>query len=227
MPSRLGSADHHVERRCAARSNRRSTRSRAGDGSLCATTGSPATSSIVTCRRLASGCDGGTSSTSSSLPTATSSSPSSADGTSARRNRGCPAAPRPRSAAPARAGRRWRCRGSAARKRAISGSSVWTAASLAPIEHAPAAQVAEFAHRRLGLLGQPDQPLAVVLEHPPGVGQGAALRRAVEQLLAQVVLQPADGLADRGLGPVHLRGGARKAALFGDRQEDLAGRAGP
>ena len=95
-------------------SNSRSTRSRAGDGSLCATTGSAAMSSIVTWRRPASACDGGTSSTSSSLPTGTSSSPSSGRVKRQRAEVEAPLLHLDRDLrARARGGRRSRCRDSA------------------------------------------------------------------------------------------------------------------
>ena len=103
----------------------------------------------------------------------------------------------------------------------MSGSSVCTAASLAPISTRPAPQVAQVAHRRLGLLRQPDEPLPVVLQHPPRLGQRPGLRRSVEELLAEVGFETPDRLADGGLGPMDLGGGARKAALVGDGQKDL------
>ena len=90
-------------------------------------------------------------------------------------------------------------------------------------QHAAAPQVAQLAHRRLGFFGQPHQPLAVVLQHPAGVGQRAALRRAVEQLLAEVVFEAPHRLADGRLGAVDLGRGARKAALFRNREEDPQG----
>ena len=75
-------------------------------------------------------------------------------------------------------------------------------------EHPPAPQVAQLAHRRFGLLGEPDEPLPVVLQHLPGLGQGAGLGRAVEQLLAELDLQAPHRLADGRLGAVHFCGGA-------------------
>ena len=90
-------------------------------------------------------------------------------------------------------------------------------------EHAAAPQVAQLAHGRFGLLGQPHEPLPVVLEHLAGVGQRARLRRAVEQLLAEVDFEPADGLAHGGLRAVHLGRGPRETALLGDGQEGLQG----
>ncbi len=90
-------------------------------------------------------------------------------------------------------------------------------------QDAPAAQIAQFAHRRLRLLGQADQPLPVVLQDASGIGQRAALRRPVEQLLAEIDFEPADGLADGRLGAVHLGGRARKAALLGHGEKDPEG----
>ena len=94
-------------------------------------------------------------------------------------------------------------------------------------QHAAAAQVAQLAHRRFGLLGEPHEPLPVVLQHAARVGQRAALRRAVEQLLAEVGFETPDGLADGRLRAMHLGGGARKAALLGDGQKDPQGWPGP
>jgi hypothetical protein len=52
----------------------------------------------------------------------------------------------------------------------------------------------------LGLAGQAEEALGVVLEQPAGLGQGAVAGGAVEQPLAELVLDAADGLADRRLG---------------------------
>ena len=88
-------------------------------------------------------------------------------------------------------------------------------------QHAAALQVAQVAHRRFGLLGQPHQALRVVEEHPAGLGELAVLGRPVEEPLAEVVFETADGLADRRLRAVQPGGGAREAALRGDGQKDL------
>ena len=90
-------------------------------------------------------------------------------------------------------------------------------------QHASPPQVAQLAHGRFGLLGQAHEPLPVVLEHLAGIGQGAGLRGAIEQLLAEVDFQAADGLADRGLGAVDLGRGPRETALLGHGQEGLQG----
>ena len=82
-------------------------------------------------------------------------------------------------------------------------------------QHASALQVPQLADGQLRLLRQPLEPLGVVAQHPPRLGQRAVLRRAIEQPLPHLVLEPADGLADGRLGAVQLRRGARKAALGG------------
>ena len=88
-------------------------------------------------------------------------------------------------------------------------------------EHAAALEVAELAHRRLGFFREPNQPLPIILEHTPGIGERPALRRPVEQLLAELALQTPDRLTDGRLRPVHPRRGAREAALLRHRQEDV------
>ncbi len=90
-------------------------------------------------------------------------------------------------------------------------------------QHASAPQVAQLPHGRFGLLGQAHETLPVVLEHPAGVGQGARLRGAIEQLLAEVDFEPADGLAHRGLRAVDLGRGPGETALLGHGQEGLQG----
>ena len=88
-------------------------------------------------------------------------------------------------------------------------------------EHAAAPQVAQLAHGGLGFFAEAHQPLRVVAQHAARLGQRALLRRAVEEPLAELVLEPADGLADRGLGAVELGRRPRKAALGRDRQKHL------
>ena len=80
-------------------------------------------------------------------------------------------------------------------------------------QHAPPPQVPQLAHRLLGLLRQPHQPLRILAEHAARLGQRALLGRAVEQPLAQLVLEAPDGLADRRLGAVQLGRGSREASL--------------
>jgi len=86
----------------------------------------------------------------------------------------------------------------------------------------PAAlQVAQVAHRAFRLLRQAHQPLGVIQQHPARLRQLAVLGRAVEQPLAEVLLQPADRLAHGGLRSVQPGRGAREAALGGDGQKYL------
>ena len=70
---------------------------------------------------------------------------------------------------------------------------------------------------------QPHEALPVVLQHPPGLGQRPGFGRPIEQLLAEVVLEPPHGLADGRLRPVDFGRGAGKAALLGDGEKDLQG----
>jgi len=90
-------------------------------------------------------------------------------------------------------------------------------------EHAAAAQVAQIADRRLGFLGEPHQPLPVVLQHPAGLGERSGLRGSIEELLAQLQFETANGLADGGLRAVHLRCRPREAAFVCNREKDLQG----
>ena len=87
-------------------------------------------------------------------------------------------------------------------------------------EHAAATQVAQVAHHRLGLVGQTDEALPVVLQHLPRLGERAALRRAIDQLFPEVRFEAADRLAHGRLRPVHLGRRARKAALVRHGEED-------
>ena len=87
-------------------------------------------------------------------------------------------------------------------------------------EHAAAPQVAEVLDGRLRLFRQPEQPLGVVAQQAAGVGQRGVLGGAVEQPLADALLEPPDRLADRRLGPVQLHGRPREAAFGRDPQED-------
>ena len=82
-----------------------------------------------------------------------------------------------------------------------------------------AAHLLQLADRRLGLGGEPQQPRGVVLQQPPASVSVAVARRPIEQPVAQLVLEPADRLADGRLRPVELLGGLREAALGGDRDE--------
>ena len=89
-------------------------------------------------------------------------------------------------------------------------------------EHAPAPQVAQLAHGRLGLLREAHQPLRRSRSSTrPASVSVPSLADAVEEPLAELVLEAPDGLADGRLGAVELGGGPREAALGGDGQEDL------
>ena len=72
-----------------------------------------------------------------------------------------------RSAAPARGARRRAICGCALRKRSMSGSSVCTAASLAPMSTRPRRRSRSSRTAGLGFVGEPQQPLRVVLQHRP------------------------------------------------------------
>ena len=69
---------------------------------------------------------------------------------------------------------------------------------------------------------------ARVVEHgAAGVGEHQILAGAVDQLLAQFLLQPLQRQRNRGLRAQQLFRGAREALLRGDGQEDLKGIAVP
>ncbi len=84
----------------------------------------------------------------------------------------------------------------------------------------PATQVAELLHRGLRLFRESEQPVGVIAEEASGVGQGGVFGGAVEQPLADTLLQSPHGLADRRLGPVELHGRPRKAPFGGHPQKD-------
>jgi len=75
-------------------------------------------------------------------------------------------------------------------------------------QHAAALQVAQLADGRFRFLGEPDEPLPVVLEHPARLGQRPGFRRPIEELLAELDLQTPHCLADRRLRAMHLGGRA-------------------
>ena len=75
-------------------------------------------------------------------------------------------------------------------------------------EHAPALQVSQLANRELRLLGEALEPFGIAAQHAPRLCEGAVFRRSIEQPLPDFVLEAADGLADRRLGPMELDGGA-------------------
>jgi hypothetical protein len=56
-------------------------------------------------------------------------------------------------------------------------------------------------------------------QQPPCRRHGNAARRPVEQLHAQFFLQRLNAAAKRGLTQMHAFSGARKAALFGERNQ--------
>ena len=88
-------------------------------------------------------------------------------------------------------------------------------------EHTPAAQVPQFAHGLLRFVRETHQPLRIIAQHAAGLGQRSLLGRSIEQALAELVLETADGLADSWLGTMQLGRGARKASLGGYGQKDL------
>src|SRR4051812_7480625 len=59
------------------------------------------------------------------------------------------------------------------------------------------------------------------LQKDPGLRQGAISRAAIEQLVAQFVLEPADGLADRRLSAVQFLGSLGKTSILGHRNEGV------
>ena len=75
-----------------------------------------------------------------------------------------------------------------------------------PDEDASATQVAELLYGRLRFFGEPEQPVSVIAEEASRDGQRGVFGGAVEQPLADTLLQPPYGLADRRLGPVELHG---------------------
>ena len=80
-------------------------------------------------------------------------------------------------------------------------------------------QFAQFGKRFGRLAAQVDQFFGILVENFPGVGEDAFARRAVEEGLAEFVLELADGLADRRLGAEKFFGGAREAALAGNSEK--------
>ena len=103
---------------------------------------------------------------------------------------------------------------------AMSGSRACTPPSLAPTRTRPFLDVAQVGDGPGGLVGEPQQPRRVVEQQLAGVGQRAVARGPVDEPLAGIVLEPADGLAHGRLGPAQLPGGPREAALGGHHGED-------
>ena len=90
-----------------------------------------------------------------------------------------------------------------------------------PDDHPAAPQLLQLAHGADRFIPEPRHPLGVVEQDRAGLGQPPGLRRTVEQPLAQLVLEPPDGLADRGLGAVQPGRGPREAPLGRDHLEHL------
>ena len=65
------------------------------------------------------------------------------------------------------------------------------------------------------------RPRDVAIEGLAGFGQAQAARRAVEQARAQLLLQPGDGGAQAGLGPVERARGRGEAAVLHDLAESV------
>ena len=76
-------------------------------------------------------------------------------------------------------------------------------------EHAPAPDL-QLAHRRFRLRRQPQQPLGVVQQQAPGLGQRAVFDDRSKSRSPELVLEPPDRLADRRLRPVQLRAAREK-----------------
>ena len=86
-------------------------------------------------------------------------------------------------------------------------------------DQSAAAQLLQLPHRGLRLAREADEPLRVVLQQLARLGQRAVARRPIEEPLAELVLEPANGLADGRLRAVKLARRGREAALGGDDQE--------
>ena len=74
-------------------------------------------------------------------------------------------------------------------------------------------------HHVAGFLGQRQQPPRIGQQPLAGFGRGHVLAGAIEQGLADIVLQPLDLLAHGGLGAVDPLAGAGKAAGIDHRDE--------
>ncbi len=73
-----------------------------------------------------------------------------------------------------------------------------------------ALQLAQFGQRSGGIVTQVEQPLGILLQHAPGIGEQAFAGGAVEQRLADFLFQLVNGLADRRLGAMQLFRGPGK-----------------
>ena len=101
----------------------------------------------------------------------------------------------------------------------MSGSRLCTAASLAPMSTRPRRRSRSSRTAISRLVGEPEQPLRVVLQQAAGLGQRAVAGRAVEQPLAELVLEPADRLADGRLGAVQPPAAAEKLRSVRDGEK--------
>ena len=68
------------------------------------------------------------------------------------------------------------------------------------------------------ILKRKDAP-GIAINHPPGIGEGDAAPAAVEQSLAQTLLEGADLKRHRGLRHAELIGCVRERALVHDRAQ--------
>ena len=82
-------------------------------------------------------------------------------------------------------------------------------------DDAAAAHLLQLLNRGLGLAGESEQALRIILEQSASFGQRAIARGAIEEALAELVLDSAHRLADRGLGTVEPAGRRREAAIRG------------
>ena len=89
-----------------------------------------------------------------------------------------------------------------------------------PDQDTTAPQVAQVADRAFRFFGEAEQALGVIAQQAPGVGERRVLGRAVEQPLADILLETLDGLADRRLRPVQFHGCPGEAAFGGDLEKD-------
>ncbi len=81
------------------------------------------------------------------------------------------------------------------------------------------AQARDLLYLDPGVLGVGDDPPGQREQRLPGVGEGDVAARAAEQVGAQLPFQGLDLLGQRGLGDVHLLGGAGEVAGVHDGQE--------
>ena len=87
-------------------------------------------------------------------------------------------------------------------------------------QHTATVEIAQLADRRLGFLRQPQDAVGIVLEDTARFGQCAVFRRPIEEPLANLVFESADGLTDRRLGSMELRCSSGKTSLGGDGEKN-------